>query len=153
MDSQFLSAHATDEFFGKRVAFVQVEQHGIREFPLEAGSALLTMVSGRAVTLGLARTMARRFPAADCVVFGHWHMPVHTWIGSTLAFSPGAVFTAERDGLERMSARRARLYRRFRAALPPEAAEPAVGILEISGGRLTARRVPVEGPLRVPRGR
>lgn len=127
--------------------------HGMRAFPVEAGSVAATAAFRRPVTLGLARAMARRFPGAACVVFGHWHMPVHTWVGGTLVFSPGAVFTAEREGLGRMRAARARLYRRYRSALPPVVGEPAVGVLEVSEGRVTARRVPVEGPLRVRRRR
>lgn len=122
--------------------------HGTRAAPIEIASVLASLVAGRPVLLGMARHMRHRFRGADCVVFGHLHMPVCERVKGTLVFSPGAVFVIEADPQWRAWTVRSRLFRRFRRGVPDGARRPHVGILEIGAGRVSARRVPVPGPLR-----
>lgn len=122
--------------------------HGDRPDPFEAGVIAATLAAGRLHTVGLERRLARRFRGADLVVFGHLHTPVQRAVGRTLVFSPGAVYTMEADGRLLSNSPRARAYRRWRRLLPPGAAEPRVGLVEIRGRALTARSVPVPGSLR-----
>lgn len=121
--------------------------HGDRPTAIDGASVAASLVAGRVVTLGLERMMALRFPGADCVVFGHWHMPVHRMVGSTLVFSPGGAYTMEADGRVSRSLR-ARAYGRLRRSTPPEAAVPRVGVIDIADGTVAARSVPLDGPLR-----
>lgn len=123
--------------------------HGHRTARVELPAAAVSLLARRPVLLGFHRTMARRFRGADCVVVGHLHMPVHRRVGRTLVFSPGAVFVPERKPGYDWSGPRGGAYRRFRQGLPPEARDPAVGILEIGpGGVVRARRIPLEPTLR-----
>jgi putative phosphoesterase len=126
--------------------------HGEMPRPVEACWGALGVAAGRPLTPGLLRAVRRRTGAVDCAVFGHHHLPVLARVGGTLVFSPGAVYTAEADPAFGASGLRTRLYRRYRRGLPHWATRPAVGILEIRDGVVTPRVVPVEGPLRPPRG-
>lgn len=122
--------------------------HGTRPALVELASVLFTALVGRPVLLALPWAVARRFRRVDCVVFGHLHQPVHVRRGRTLVFSPGAVFVAEADSRWQPVGLRGRLYRLYRRGAPAAARTARVGILEIRGGRVTARSVPVPGPMR-----
>jgi putative phosphoesterase len=121
--------------------------HGHRSGAVELPAALLSLVTGRACLLGFDRTMRRRFGAVDCVVTGHLHMPIHRIVGRVLHFSPGAVFVPESDPHYDWSGLRARAYRRFRDGLAPAARVPAVGLIDVHGTLVSARRIPLERPI------
>jgi putative phosphoesterase len=95
---------------------------------------------------GLPASLARRFPSADVIVFGHVHRPVERRIGNTLLFNPGAVHQWNAATARRRLGQRpgwfewcwlqvARHLRRVEA--------PTVGILEIDSGRVVPRIMPV----------
>jgi hypothetical protein len=121
--------------------------HGHRTAAVEFPAAALSLVRGRPVLLGFGTAMRWRFRAVDCLVTGHLHLPIHRRVGGALLFSPGAVFLPECDPHYDWGGVRAQGYRRFRMSLPPEAHTPAVGILEVVGSRITARRVLLERPM------
>lgn len=121
--------------------------HGHRTSAVELPAAALSVVAGRACLLGFDRTVRRRFGAVDCLVTGHLHLPVHRMVGGALLFSPGAVFVPEADPHYDWTGPAARAYRRFRTGLPPEAHVPAVGVIDIAGRDLRARRIPLERPI------
>jgi putative phosphoesterase len=69
------------------------------ELVAELGTARLLELAGYRIGLthghlGTGKTTPERalsqFPGADCVVFGHSHMPYCQWHGETLAFNPGS---------------------------------------------------------------
>lgn len=83
---------------------------------------------------GLPRSLRRRFPDADVIVFGHTHTPHTGKVGGALLFNPGAVHqwnpvTARRRLKERPGwfewcwLQFARHFRRYE--------QPSIGILEI----------------------
>ena len=125
--------------------------HGHRPAAVELPAAALSLVAGRAVLLGFPGAMRRRFGDVDAIVTGHLHLPIHRRVGGALLFSPGAVFTPEADPHYDWSGPAARGYRRFRESLPAEARVPAVGIIEVAGRSVTARRVALERPIMPPR--
>ena len=122
--------------------------HGHRRAAAELPAILVSLVAGRPVRLGFERAMLRRFPGADCVVVGHLHERIHHEVGGVLLFSPGAVFSAEHDPAFDWSRPRARVYRRYRRGLPPEAHRPAVGLIEAGPGVLRTRVIPLLRPIR-----
>ena len=122
--------------------------HGDRGRVAEAASAAAGIIAGRPVMAGVARAMARRFTDADCVVFGHFHVPFLGRVGATTVFSPGAVYVVDSDPLLAVHGIKGRAYRRYRAGLPDSARIPLVGILEIADGVVIPRFVPVPGALR-----
>jgi len=122
--------------------------HGLRGRVPEAAAVLAGIACGRPVMAGLARTLAARFTAVDCVVFGHFHVPYLGYAGGTTVFSPGAVYVAEADPFLRYRGVRGRAFRRFRAGLPVAAHQPHIGILEIADRVVTPRFVPLSGGLR-----
>ncbi len=138
---------------GVRVGGIRIGvTHGHRGAVIEALSALCTIVAGRPVPLGLHRALRRRFGRVDCVVFGHLHMPSARRVRGVPVVSPGAVFVTEADPHRRVFGVRRRLYRAYRRGLDPAARRPAVGVIEIAGGRIVRiRRVIVPGPLRTDR--
>jgi putative phosphoesterase len=121
--------------------------HGHRTQAVELPAAALSLVAGRACLLGFDRTVRHRFGAVDCVVTGHLHLPIQRRVGRVLLFSPGAVFVPEADPHYDWTGLAARGYRRFRRGLPPEAHRPAVGIIELAGGEIRTRRIPLERPI------
>ena len=121
--------------------------HGHRNAAVELPAAAASLVAGRAVLLGFAGAMRRRFGPVDAIVTGHLHLPIHRRVAGALLFSPGAVFTPEADPHYDWSGPAGRGYRRFREGLPPEARVPAVGIIEIARREVTARRVPLRRPI------
>lgn len=133
-----------------RVGGVQIGvTHGDRRGVIDPLAVGITILRRRLTTLWLPRMLARRFPGADCVVFGHWHMPMKTVVGRTLVFSPGGAYTRE-DDRRPVRGVKDRAWRRLRQAAPEGSATAAVGILEVRGSTLTATRIPVPGPLREP---
>ena len=121
--------------------------HGHRSGAVELPAAALSLVSGRPVLLGFGWAMRRRFGDVDCVVSGHLHMPMRRRVGGVLMFSPGAVFVPEADPAYDWSGARGRGYRRFRERLAPEARVPAIGLIEVAGQAVSARRIPLERPI------
>jgi len=118
--------------------------HGRRSRWVELAAALLSLVSGRVVLLGLHRSLLRRFGAVDCVVYGHLHLPDIRRVDGVLFFSPGAVHNAEQAPGFAAGGVASRLYLRFRRSLPPESRRPAVGIIDVRGGGLEPRIVPLD---------
>jgi putative phosphoesterase len=74
---------------GKRIVIV----HGNRGRWIEEPQTLLWTLSLGAYHphAGLARSLLRRFPGADAIVFGHTHRPHVETVGGTLLFNPGGV--------------------------------------------------------------
>jgi putative phosphoesterase len=117
---------------GKRFVLV----HGHRSLWVEEPQTLLwTLTLGYyRPHSGLPRSLRRRFPNADVVVFGHSHR-AHTWkVGGTLMFNPGGVHQWNPVTARRRLGQRpgwfewcwlqfARHFRRYE--------RPSVGILEI----------------------
>jgi len=122
--------------------------HGHRTAAVELPAAALSLLAGRACLLGFGRAMRHRFGPVDCLVTGHLHLPVQRRVGGVLHFSPGAVFVPESDPHYDWSGPSGRGYRRFREGLPAEARVPGVGIIEVAGARIRARRIPLERPIR-----
>lgn len=121
--------------------------HGHRSAAAELPAAAISLVAGRAVLLGFAGAARRRFGDVDAVVTGHLHLPLHRRVGGALVFSPGAVFTPEADPFYDWAGPAGRGYRRFRESLPEEARVPAVGIIEVAGRDVSARRIPLRRPI------
>jgi putative phosphoesterase len=89
---------------GRRIAIV----HGNRSRLIEEPVTLLGTLSLGLLwpDLGLARQLARRFPKADLVVYGHTHRARTDLIGSRLVFNPGAVYQVTREEARRRLGRR-----------------------------------------------
>jgi uncharacterized protein len=60
------------------------------ELELELEGARLAMVHDAGPAVGRLARMRKRFPAADAVVFGHSHMPLHERDGDFHLFNPGS---------------------------------------------------------------
>lgn len=122
--------------------------HGLRPRLSEQlhGAAVLLARDLRAMRF--ERAMLRRARGADVIVTGHTHIPVERRANGTLLFSPGAVYVPECDPWFDWSTAGARLYRSFRRLVPEEARQPAVGVLEVDGRRVRARRILLHEPLR-----
>ncbi|HUZ87430.1 MAG TPA: metallophosphoesterase family protein [Candidatus Baltobacterales bacterium] len=132
------------EVGGKKIVVV----HGDRSRWLEEPETLLWTLSlgyfhphG-----GLARSLRRRFPSADVIVFGHTHRAHAEVIDGTLLFNPGGVHQwnpatavrrlGQRPGwFEWCWLRAARHLRSF--------PQPSVGILEVGEGGVTPQVVPL----------
>jgi putative phosphoesterase len=127
--------------------------HGLRGRLSETMAIVAGIACGRPVMAGLPRTLVARFAGVDCVVFGHFHVPYLGYVGTTMVFSPGAVYVAEADPFLQYRGIKGRAFHRFRAGLPAAARTPHIGILEIIDGVLAPRFVPLGGALRrAPRG-
>ncbi len=95
---------------------------------------------------GLPRSLRRRFPDVDVIVYGHTHRPQARRVGGVLLFNPGGVhqwnpMTARRrleqhpEWFEWCWLQVARFMRRFAA--------PSVGILEIDEDRILPRIIEI----------
>jgi putative phosphoesterase len=115
--------------------------HGIRPALTEYASAGLLWATGRLRVEAHCRALARRLPPVDVLVFGHIHMPVRSRIGRTLFFSPGSVYQPELDPEFDWSSRARRAYRAVRNQLPVSYRTPAVGVIEVDGGEVSAHAV------------
>jgi uncharacterized protein len=60
------------------------------ELALELEGARLAMVHDAGPAAGRLARLRRRFPAADAVVFGHSHLPLHERDGDFQIFNPGS---------------------------------------------------------------
>jgi putative phosphoesterase len=85
------------ELIGPPVLAVQGnvdDAHLRRELPLErvvqTGGARIGMVHDAGPARGRLRRMRQRFPAADAVVFGHSHIPLHEQEDGFQIFNPGS---------------------------------------------------------------
>ncbi len=85
---------------------------------LDLEGVRLAMVHDSGPSTGRAGRLRRRFPDADVVVFGHSHIPADTeGLDGQILFNPGSP-----------TERRAQPHR-------------TVGILDLDGGRVVARRI------------
>jgi len=127
---------------GKRIVLV----HGQRTRWIEEPSTLLWTLSLGYFTpnRGLPRSLHRRFPDADVIVYGHTHRSHAQRVGGALVFNPGAVHQWNPTTTRRRLAQRpgwfewcwlqvARFMRRYES--------PSVGILEIDEGEVVPRIV------------
>lgn len=57
---------------------------------IEVCGSKLVVVHGQQFPTARGSTIAPAFPAADCVVYGHSHLPAIDHIGTTLAVNPGS---------------------------------------------------------------
>jgi putative phosphoesterase len=91
---------------------------------------------------GLPRSLRRRFPEADVIVYGHTHRPQSEVIDGVLLFNPGGVHQWNPASVRRRLAQSpgwfewcwlqvARYMRRYE--------KPSVGILEFEGGQILPR--------------
>jgi uncharacterized protein len=72
-----------------------VDEPGLRralpnELEVELGTRSLAIVHDAGPAKGRLSRMRRRFPAADAVVFGHSHLPLHEEEGDFQIFNPGS---------------------------------------------------------------
>jgi len=123
--------------------------HGNRPRPIELAAAVVSLARGRVRTLGLPRHLARRLGHPDLAVFGHLHVPMCVARRGTVVFSPGSAYVGTDDPATSVAARVSSRLRRRR--LPEPVDEAAIGIVEIDGPVLRARRVPLAGPVRPTR--
>jgi uncharacterized protein len=124
--------------------------HGRRGRLVDSSVIAACVLAGRDLRYraGLHAALLRRTGPVDCLVYGHWHEPAIVRRGSTLMFSPGAVCpwgNLEGGAPPRTGAKGVgdRGVRRFRWQLGPEAMRPSVGILEVDGGVIVPRIVPL----------
>ena len=64
---------------------------------VEAGGAVIGMIHGDGRAGTAEERALRAFPHADCVVFGHTHVPVCERRGSVLIFNPGSPTDRRRE--------------------------------------------------------
>jgi hypothetical protein len=125
---------------GKRIVVV----HGQRSRWLEEPNTLLWTLSLGYFRphRGLPRTLRRRFPSADAIVYGHTHRARAEMIGGALLFNPGGVhqwsratasmrLTQNPGWFEWCWLQVARHMRRYE--------KPSVGILEVGSAGIVAR--------------
>lgn len=129
---------------GKKIVLV----HGDRSRWIEEPETLLWTLSLGYFHphAGLARSLRRRFPDADVIVFGHTHRAHSEVIGGTLLFNPGGVHQWNPATARRRLAQRPGWFEwcwlqvaRHLRSFP----RPSVGILEVGDGGVTAKVVPV----------
>jgi putative phosphoesterase len=130
---------------GKRIVIV----HGNRSRWLEEPSTLLwTLSLGYFTPHGsLPRTLQRRFPQADAIVFGHTHRAYAETINGVLLFNPGGVHQWNPATVKRRLTQNpgwfewcwlqvARHLRRYQT--------PSVGILDVSSSGITPSVISLE---------
>ena len=91
---------------------------------------------------GLSRALARRFPDADVIVYGHTHRSHIRWVGHALLFNPGGVHVWNRTTAERRLKENPgwfewswlQVARHIRKTEPP-----SIGILEIDDDGIVPR--------------
>jgi putative phosphoesterase len=129
---------------GRRI----VVMHGNRSRWIEEPSTLVwTLSLGFFQPLrGLPRSLRRRFPDADVIVYGHTHRARVETIDGVMLFNPGGVHQWNPVTTKRRLAERpwwfewcwlqvARHMRRFQ--------QPSVGVLEIDAGEIRAKVIPL----------
>jgi putative phosphoesterase len=92
---------------------------GRLEVHLDLEGCRIAMLHDSGPTRAREGRMRRRFPEADLVVFGHSHIPIDVEVDGQRLFNPGSPTWKRRQP------------------------EPTYGILEIHGGKLRSRIVPV----------
>lgn len=130
---------------GKRIVIV----HGNRSRWLEEPSTLLWTLSLGYFTphSSLPRTLRRRFPQADAIVFGHTHRAYAETINGVLLFNPGGVHQWNPTTVKRRLGQNpgwfewcwlqvARHIRRYQT--------PSVGILDVSSNEITSSVISLE---------
>jgi putative phosphoesterase len=136
------------EVEGRRIAVV----HGNRTRLIEEPVTFLGTVTLGYYwpTPGLHRNLARRFPSADVIVYGHTHAAVaRSWDGK-LIFNPGAVYQVTHEAALTRLARDPGWFEwswlqvaRHRRRVP----EPSVGILELGPNGIVATILPLSRPV------
>ncbi len=73
-----------------------------RRFPqqkiIRFGKFSIGICHGAGNRLNIEDRLLEMFPAADCIIFGHTHMPVKKTIGRTLLLNPGSFQRTGRHG-------------------------------------------------------
>ncbi|MBW2092383.1 MAG: metallophosphoesterase family protein [Deltaproteobacteria bacterium] len=64
---------------------------------LEAGPFKIGLIHGWGSPHGLAEKLRKEFDKIDCLVFGHSHQPLNSWLGSELYFNPGSMTFSSRS--------------------------------------------------------
>jgi putative phosphoesterase len=95
------------ELAGRSVVLVHGHRHGLIGFLLKGLHVLavcLQLVDSGSLNRRTARRLARLYPAADVIVFGHSHRAHVERIGGTLLVNPGGVVAtrSERSTVARM---------------------------------------------------
>jgi uncharacterized protein len=72
-----------------------VDEPALRErlpetLEVEFGRARIAVIHDAGPRRGRAERLRARFPGADCVIFGHSHMPEHVRVGEFQTFNPGS---------------------------------------------------------------
>jgi uncharacterized protein len=86
---------------------------------LEVSGARVAAIHDAGPRRGRAERLRAQFPDADCVIFGHSHMPEHIRVGAFQIFNPGSPTERRR------------------------APSRSMGMLEILGGEIALRHVPL----------
>ena len=94
---------------------------------LDVAGASVAVIHDAGPRRGRAERLRARFPDADCAIFGHSHMPEHARVGEFQIFNPGSPTERRR------------------------APSRSMGVLEVRGGAIRLRHVPLEGPADPPR--
>ncbi len=102
-----------------------VDSDGLRrrlpaERTVEAGGARLAMVHDAGPAQGRRARLRQRFPAADAVVFGHSHIPLHEEADGFQIFNPGSPTDRRRQPRHTM------------------------GLATVEGGRIRFKLVPLD---------
>jgi putative phosphoesterase len=92
---------------------------GRQEVELELDGIRLAMIHDSGPSRGREGRMRRRFPRADLLVYGHSHIPIDMEADGLRLFNPGSPTWKRRQP------------------------EPTYGMLDISGGRIRSRIVPM----------
>ena len=85
---------------GQRVVLTHGHQPGLFGFVLKGLDVLgqwMKVTSKERLNQRLAHRLARLYPDADVIVFGHSHRAHVEWVGDTLLVNPGAVCVASAD--------------------------------------------------------
>ena len=131
---------------GTRIGLI----HGRRAFLLDLAVIVVHVLARRRLRwrAGLHGSLLRSVGPVDCIVYGHWHEPDITRVGSTLVFSPGAVcpwgsLEGGRPPGRGWQGIADRWVRRYRMQLGPDARRRNVGILEVGPAGIVARVIPL----------
>jgi uncharacterized protein len=146
LDGLELPRHTVVTVAGRRIGLI----HGRRAYPLDLAIVVVNVLTGGRLRwrAGLHRSLLRRVGTVDCLVYGHWHEPVHTHVDGTLVFSPGAVcpwgsLEGGRPPGSGFAGISDRWVRRFRRQLGDDAMRRCVGVLEVGPDGITAQRLPL----------
>ncbi len=88
------------ELAGRRVVLTHGHRPGFLGFwlkGLHVAALRLGLTDNGALNERIARRLARLYPQADIIVFGHAHKPHVEWSGQTLLVNPGTVCPSRRE--------------------------------------------------------